>query len=333
MVTAGQYPSDHRQLVPILRYRSFDPQPSRGSRRRPMMLTAFARHCQLIAASGRQTMSLSGYMSTAGSSAAPPRPLVITIDDGGGMTMTALRLLVEFGLTATVFVTSSRVDDPGYFHRTDLHRIRGLGIEIGGSGHTGRPLNELARTDVITELTLSRRRLAGSVGDEPRTFAYPGGGYDLSVRKLVISAGYSSACAVREVLSHPHDDRFALARLTVDATTADSRLVAWLGGFGRCEPHPVPGTDRLPRLRRIGRTVGPFRPRLGRTDLRPGGLAPARLDPVDLAAACPGPVDDGDPAGLDPASLETAGLETVGCGLTALSSSVEAAQAGSAAGG
>ncbi|MCM3883454.1 polysaccharide deacetylase family protein [Frankia sp. R82] len=311
MVTAGQHPPGRGHLVPILRYRSFDPHTTRGAPRRPMPLATFARHCQLIAASGRQTMSLSGHMSMIGNAAAPRRPLVITIDDGGGMTMTALRLLVEFGLTATVFVTSSRVGDPGYFHRTDLHRIRGLGIEIGGSGHTGRPLNELARTDVITELTLSRRRLAGAVGDEPRTFAYPGGGYDLSVRQLVISAGYSSACAVRDVLSHPNDDRFALARLTVDAATPDSRLVAWLGGFGHSEPrHPVLATDRLLRLRRIGRAVGPFRPRLGRTILGSPARGLDDLDDLGLAeaAASVDPGATGAPAGsAEPAELQTVG--------------------------
>ncbi|CAO5181643.1 Polysaccharide deacetylase [Frankia sp. AiPs1] len=298
-----------------------------------MPLGTFARHCQLIAASGRQAMSVSGYVnSLSAANAAGPGmaggraaispdtetdtgnarpdaaasrgPLVLTIDDGGGTTMSALRLLVEFGLTATVFLTSSRVGDPGYFHRTDLHRIRGLGIEIGGSGHTGRPLNELARSDVIAELTLSRRRLAGAIGDEPRTFAYPGGGYDLSVRQLVISAGYSSACAVRDVLSHPDDDRFALARLAVDAATPDSRLVAWLGGFGHSEPPPVHAADRLfrmGRMGRMGRTVGPFRPRLGRA-------ADGIPVPVELPPGSTAPAAASAPAG----SAEPAALQTVG---------------------
>jgi peptidoglycan/xylan/chitin deacetylase (PgdA/CDA1 family) len=273
-MTLGLRTTRHESMVPVLRYRSFDPHTTRGARRRPMPLTSFARHCRLIAASGRQPMTVSGHVASLGTPSAPRNPVVITIDDGGAETMNALRDLAASGLTATVFVTSSRVGDQGYFHRADLHRILGLGIEIGGSGHTGRPLNELARTDVIAELTLSRRRLAVAVGDEPRTFAYPGGGYDLSVRQLVISAGYSSACAVRDVLSHPGDDRFALARLTVDATTPDSRLVAWLDGFGRSEPHPVLARDRTFRFRRATDTTGPFRPRLGRADSRPPTPAP-----------------------------------------------------------
>ncbi|WP_235825947.1 polysaccharide deacetylase family protein, partial [Candidatus Frankia alpina] len=273
-MTLGLRTARRGQMIPVLRYRSLDPHTTRGAPRRPMPFPTFARHCRLIAAAGCQSMTVSGYVASLGVASAPKNPLVITFDDGGAETMNALRCLAEWGLTATVFVTSSRVGDPGYFHRADLHRIRGLGIEIGGSGHTGRPLNELTRTDVIAELTLSRRRLAVAIGDEPRTFAYPGG-YDLSVRQLVISAGYSSACAVRDMLSHPADDRFALARLTVDATTPDSRLRAWLEGVGRSEPHPPPRRGHALRLPRVARSAGPFRPRLGRSEPRLPGPAAA----------------------------------------------------------
>lgn len=305
------------QVIPVLRYRSLDPHTSRGARRRPMPLATFARHCRLITASGRVPMTVSGHVATVGTASAPGNPVIITIDDGGAETMSALRQLAESGLTATVFVTSSRVGDPGYFHRTDLHRIRGLGIEIGGSGHTGRPLNELARPDVIAELTLSRRRLAVAVGDEPRTFAYPGGGYDLSVRQLVISAGYSSACAVRDVLSHPDDDRFALARLTVEATTPDSRLVAWLDGLGQPGPHPVLARGRVFRPRRTSREAGPFRPRLGGGDSDSADIAPAAVpaaDGSDLSyAAAPRAVGDSGTAslgGLVRSTMSPSGLVT-----------------------
>ncbi|WP_235948574.1 polysaccharide deacetylase family protein [Candidatus Frankia alpina] len=222
-------------------------------------------------------MTVSGYVASLGVASAPKNPLVITFDDGVAETMNALRCLAEWGLTATVFVTSSRVGDPGYFHRADLHRIRGLGIEIGGSRHTGRPLNELTRTDVIAELTLSRRRLAVAIGDEPRTFAYPGGGYDLSVRQLVISAGYSSACAVRDMLSHSADDRLRPGPPDGHATTPDSRLRAWLEGVGRSEPHPPPRRGHALRLPRVAGSAGPFRPRprLGHSEPRLPGPAAA----------------------------------------------------------
>lgn len=279
-MTRGLRATRREPMIPLLRYRSFDPHTSRGARRRPMPLSNFARHCRLIAASGRQPMTVSSYVATLGTPAAPRNPVLITLDDGGAETLEALRLLITAGLTATVYVTSSRVGDQGYFHRSDLHRMIGLGIEIGGCGHTGRPLNEIPRADVIAELTLCRRRLAVAVGDEPRTFAYPGGGYDLTARQLVISAGYSSACAVREVLSHPGDDRFALGRLTVDATTPDSRLVGWLNGLGQCEPHPVFSPSRALRRRRgfNPAPATPFRPRLGRLVTRP-------LPPSATAAA------------------------------------------------
>ncbi len=268
-------------MIPMLRYRSLDTQPPRGPRRRLIPFSTFMRHCAIIAASGRQALTVSKYAASLRAATSSANPVVITFDDGGVETLKALRRLAETGLTATVFVTSSRVGDPGYFNRTDLHRIRGLGIEIGGSGHTGRRLDELARTDVIAELTLSRRRLAVATGDEPRTFAYPLGGYDPSVRQLVISAGYSSACAVRDVLSHPADDRFALARLTVEANTPDSRLLAWLEGVGRPAPPLTVPRAHTHRFRRAARQPDLFTPRLGQPD--PGPVT-GTGDPGDLAS-------------------------------------------------
>jgi hypothetical protein len=102
----------------------------------------------------------------------------------------------------------------------------------------------------------------------------------------VVSAGYSSACAVRDVLSHPADDRFALARLTVEANTPESRLVAWLTGVGRPEPHPVALRARAYRLRRAARAAGPITPRIGRGELRPTGDTDPESGPAtsDLGA-------------------------------------------------
>jgi hypothetical protein len=47
---------------------------------------------------------------------------------------------------------------------------------------------------------------------------------------MVIEAGYSSAAAVRNALSHPQDDPFALARYTVMADCSVEHLEAVLAG-------------------------------------------------------------------------------------------------------
>jgi hypothetical protein len=67
------------------------------------------------------------------------------------------------------------------------------------------------------------------------SFAYPHGAYDGRVRLAVIGAGYRSAAAVKNALSHPADDPFAIARWTVTAGTPASRVAGVLDGEGA--PH------------------------------------------------------------------------------------------------
>ena len=52
------------------------------------------------------------------------------------------------------------------------------------------------------------------------SFSYPHGCYDHRVRSAVVEAGFRSAVAVKNALSHDHDDPFAIARWTVTAGTS-----------------------------------------------------------------------------------------------------------------
>jgi hypothetical protein len=62
--------------------------------------------------------------------------------------------------------------------------------------------------------------------------AYPHGAFDRRARGLVVAAGYTSAAAVKNALSHPSDDPFAIARWTVRSTTTAADLAAVLNGTG-----------------------------------------------------------------------------------------------------
>jgi hypothetical protein len=64
------------------------------------------------------------------------------------------------------------------------------------------------------------------------SFAYPYGAYDARVRGAVIAAGYRSAAAVKNAVSHRDDDPFAIARWTVTSATPAKRLADVLDGRG-----------------------------------------------------------------------------------------------------
>ena len=89
------------------------------------------------------------------------------------------------------------------------------------------------------------------------TFAYPHGSYDETVRAAVIDAGYRSAAAVKNAISHPGDDPWAIARYTVTSATTPEHLVDVLEGHG------APLAWRRERLRtRAARTARKLRWRI-----------------------------------------------------------------------
>jgi peptidoglycan/xylan/chitin deacetylase (PgdA/CDA1 family) len=78
----------------------------------------------------------------------------------------------------------------------------------------------------------SKQALEQMIGRRVDTFAYPFGAYDTRVRTAVIDAGFSSAAAVKNALSHPDDDPWAIARFTVSAVTSAEQIAQVLDGRG-----------------------------------------------------------------------------------------------------
>src|SRR5438309_338050 len=80
---------------------------------------------------------------------------------------------------------------------------------------------------------------------------------DRRVRAAVIDAGYRSAAAVKNAVSHPYDDPFAIARWTVTGGASAARLAEVLEGEG------VPRARERERIRtRAYRSVRRRRRRL-----------------------------------------------------------------------
>ena len=161
----------------------------------------------------------------------PPRPVVLTFDDGYADFYTAaLPLLQKYHATATLYIITDYIGatsrwmqregeaDRAILNWNQIREIASSGIECGAHTHTHRALDALAAADCRQEIELSQRVLAEHVG-APRSFAYPFGYYSHAIHALVREVGFTSACGVRYAQSSRHDDRFARARLIVTADT------------------------------------------------------------------------------------------------------------------
>jgi peptidoglycan/xylan/chitin deacetylase (PgdA/CDA1 family) len=243
--------------IPILLYHSV---PGSGQPADPLAVREpmFARHLDAIVASGREPVSIARIARCLrGGAPLPARAVAITFDDGYENTPRAIELLQERGLRASVYVTTGQLDTAAMLRRDQLAalaRARDT-VELGAHSVSHPHLDELSVEQIEREVGDSKDRLEQFAGREIDTFAYPFGSHDRRVRAAVIAAGFASAVAVKNALSHPRDDPWALARWTVTATTSPRQIERVLAGDGvsyawRKERLRTGGYRAVRRLRR-----------------------------------------------------------------------------------
>lgn len=219
--------------IPVLLYHSVGGNRERGDRF-AVSLPRFEAHMQLLRERARESLTVSGLVGLLSSrKPPPPRPVVITFDDGyADFAELALPVLERHGLASTLYVTTGEVGRAGMLSWDQLGDAMQRGVELGGHTHSHPQLDLLPRSAVAQELETCKRLLEDRLGDEVTTFAYPHGYHDRQVREAVIEAGFRSAAAVKNALSHLHDDPFAFGRLTVSSGTETAQLGEWLDGRG-----------------------------------------------------------------------------------------------------
>lgn len=194
------------------------------------------RHLEVVLASGRRPQRISELVRALPNAAAGA-PVAVTFDDGmADFCEAAWPLLSELGVPVTLYVTSGLV---GGTHEgrpmsswRQLEDLRDAGVEIGSHSHHHVPLDLVGEQRAALELVNSKLVLEDRLGIEVASFAYPYGYHTATVKRLVERVGYTSACAVKNALSHVADDRFALARYTVTAATGADTVERLLAGGG-----------------------------------------------------------------------------------------------------
>jgi len=239
-------------VIPILLYHSISDDPAPWIAPYSVSPRNFARHLELVAESGRTALTVSELIAAlTGRRPLPPCPLVITFDDGFADFIAAAEMMAARRLPSTLYVTTGALrggaprpakmalPPASMLGWAQLDQVSQLGVEIGAHSHTHRQLDTMRASDVAEEIRYSKGLLEQACGRAIPSFAYPHGFQSDRTRKVVAAAGHTSACAVMNAFSSESDDIYALARLTVKATTTTEQLEGWLAGTGaRTAPYP-----------------------------------------------------------------------------------------------
>jgi peptidoglycan/xylan/chitin deacetylase (PgdA/CDA1 family) len=234
-------------VIPILLYHSIKAEATEPYRRFSMDPGQFAEQMEHIAASGYRTLTVSELSAALSnpSESMPERPLLITFDDGfEEMHSVALPVLTRLSLRSTLYVVTGHLGgqsrwlapvgegDRPMLSPSQVRDLDEAGVDLGAHGHRHVALDEMPFSEAIHEIDTSRVALEEIVGHPVVTFAYPYGYHTGSIKRYLKTSGFESACAVKQALSYPGDDRFALARAIVGSDMPMSGLDSWIRGEG-----------------------------------------------------------------------------------------------------
>ena len=228
--------------VPVLMYHVVgEPPPGAAWPQLYVSAAEFADQVDWLAENGYQAVTLTDVWDNwRGAAALPPRPVVLTFDDGHRSVRTsALPLLSRLGWPAVLNLKVGNLE-PGSFTEGDVRRLVAAGWELGAHTFTHPDLRTLDAAALEHEVAGSRTEIERRFGARVNFFCYPAGRYDARVVAAVRRAGFVGATTTVEGLAtatRPYE----LARIRVSrgdgvrglASALPARSGAWPGSAPR----------------------------------------------------------------------------------------------------
>jgi peptidoglycan/xylan/chitin deacetylase (PgdA/CDA1 family) len=190
---------------------------------------AFDQQMNLLYQWGYKTISIELLTRAIQEGAAlPPKPIILTFDDGGETTYTTAQPIMQrYGFTGTSYIVYNYIDTPRYMNADQIRALHASGWEIGS--HSLSHVDLTMRPDrQEAEIVESRRKLQSLLGVPVLSFAYPFGAYDSDSLHYVHAAGYIAAMGLGNETLQGNKNLFYLYRQPVKGTddlrTFGSRL-------------------------------------------------------------------------------------------------------------
>jgi peptidoglycan/xylan/chitin deacetylase (PgdA/CDA1 family) len=217
-----------RTAVPILMYHLVNTPPA-GTAYPELWVPAasFKAHMQALAEAGYHGVTLDDVLENwQHRIALPPKPVVISFDDGyGSQERNAMPVLRHLGWPGVLNLEVKNLSIAGGITKTQVRQLIKAGWEIDAHTLTHRDLTTLDPASVRREVGGSRAVLRRIFHVPVDGFAYPAGRYNATAEAAVRAAGYRAAVTTDPGLAHMDADRAALPRIRVNGTDSATAVL------------------------------------------------------------------------------------------------------------
>lgn len=149
----------------------------------------------------------------------PPKPVILSFDDGYDDNLWAAKKLHEQNLKGVFFVVTKTLDTPEHLTTANLRLMSSWGMEIGSHGKYHADLRQIRFDKVPLQMAESKKVLEAILGVPVISFCYPAGGYTYRIGRACSKTGFWFARTTRPGISYIHGKHFALRTLRIDDNT------------------------------------------------------------------------------------------------------------------
>jgi peptidoglycan/xylan/chitin deacetylase (PgdA/CDA1 family) len=174
----------------------------------------------------------------------PPRPVVLTFDDGYEDFYTAAwPVLRRHRFKAVSYVVPGLLGSRAYMTPAQVHELDRAGVEIGSHSVHHVDLTRVDQETLDIELQASRGYLENLLDHPVLDFCYPSGKFNARVEAAVAASGYQSATSELPGTAHGEADRLAWTRVRVPG---GEQLPDFAASLGPSDPTQVVAAPVLP---------------------------------------------------------------------------------------
>jgi peptidoglycan/xylan/chitin deacetylase (PgdA/CDA1 family) len=161
----------------------------------------------------------------------PSKPIIISVDDGYvDDVRTILPDLQRWHMTATFFVITGRMTEPGFLTADQIRQLDRAGMDVGDHTAHHVDLRAITPSELRMETAGSRRTLDAVLGHPVYYFAYPFGAYNDAVVQAVSAAGFTMAYTTGAGATESTASPLTWPRVHVGRAVTPAGLIALLGG-------------------------------------------------------------------------------------------------------